>query len=251
MKFQEWPAVFSQAAKRKIFHWVVGIVSLIATTAITLWATNASGLIWNKVTERPFEPLVTSIDWESARARVQWGEGGSIWGVPGLWNKERFLSSEDFKSWAVKNGGAPDGNSLVRMYIQANTSQAVIITDLRVEVVDRRPAPTATLFDLCPTCLSVSPGNFIADLDDPLVDVKPRYNSLTGKDTADFPHVVTDKDVEVIDLISYTSGCDCLWNLYLDWTSQGKSGTVLVNEPGKPFRTVKYVPQSWGMVPVG
>jgi hypothetical protein len=239
-------------ANSRVFRWIAGIISLITTTVITIWVTNASELIWDKAAERPLQPLATSINWESARARVQWGEGGTIWGVPGShnWNIEQLRGVKSFKAWAIKNGGTPDGDSLVRINIQSTTSQAVIITDLRIEVVERRPAPSATLFDLCPTCSSITPGNFIADLDDPTVDVKPRYNRSTSKDTADFPHSVTAKDVEVIDLLSYTETCDCLWNLYLDWTSQGKSGTVLVNEKNKPFRTVKYVPERSKMVPV-
>lgn len=236
--------------KSKAFRWLAGMSSVIVTAAITLWATNVSALIWNKVAEPPPQPLATSIDWESARARIQWGEGGSIWGVPGSWNIEQIQGVKDFKSWATKNGGTPDGDALVRINIQGTSSQAVIITNLRVEVVKKRPAPTATIFDLCPDCYSVTPGNFVVDLDDSPVDVKPRYNRSTSKDTADFPHVVTDKDVEVIDLLTYTETCDCLWNLYLDWTSQGKSGTVLLNQKGKPFRTVAYIPARSQMIPV-
>ncbi|GGT15284.1 hypothetical protein [Streptomyces purpureus] len=34
-----------------------------------------------------------------------------------------------------------------------------------------------------------------------------------------------------------TAGCDCRWELELEWSSEGRSGTVRINDGGRPFRT--------------
>jgi hypothetical protein len=112
---------------------------------------------------------------------------------------------------------------------------------MRVEVVERRPSPHGTVFDICSNCEVRIPRNFDVDLDEAQPGVTASFNKVIGKRTNDFPYQVTDKDAEVIDLMAYTGSCDCRWNLYLDWTAQGRSGSVLLNEKGKPFRTTSYI----------
>ncbi|WP_440581721.1 hypothetical protein [Streptomyces djakartensis] len=34
-----------------------------------------------------------------------------------------------------------------------------------------------------------------------------------------------------------TRSCDCRWYLELDWSSQGRRGTVRIDDRGRPFRT--------------
>jgi hypothetical protein len=44
-----------------------------------------------------------------------------------------------------------------------------------------------------------------------------------------------------------TEDCDCRWYLELDWSSQGRTGTVRIDDQGVPFRTsgIKSLPQYW------
>ncbi len=52
-----------------------------------------------------------------------------------------------------------------------------------------------------------------------------------------FPYRITDSDPEIIDVGVETSSCDCAWVIDLDWASGGDSGTVTIDDGGKPFRT--------------
>jgi hypothetical protein len=48
---------------------------------------------------------------------------------------------------------------------------------------------------------------------------------------------VSAEDPEVLLVTARTGGCDCRWYLELDWSSQGRTGTVRVDDDGRPFRT--------------
>ncbi|CAM5260401.1 Helix-turn-helix domain-containing protein OS=Streptomyces tendae OX=1932 GN=GUR47_06805 PE=4 SV=1 [Streptomyces tendae] len=51
------------------------------------------------------------------------------------------------------------------------------------------------------------------------------------------PYRVSAKDPEVLLVTAGTSSCDCRWYLELDWSSQGRTGTVRIDDDGRPFRT--------------
>jgi hypothetical protein len=51
------------------------------------------------------------------------------------------------------------------------------------------------------------------------------------------PYRVSARDPEVLLVNARTVGCDCRWYLELDWSSQGRSGTVRIDDGGRPFRT--------------
>ena len=51
------------------------------------------------------------------------------------------------------------------------------------------------------------------------------------------PYRVSSEDPEVLLVNAETEACDCSWCLELDWSSQGRTGTVRVDDDGRPFRT--------------
>ncbi|MFI9819466.1 hypothetical protein ACIHFC_03160 [Streptomyces sp. NPDC052013] len=51
------------------------------------------------------------------------------------------------------------------------------------------------------------------------------------------PYRVSAKDPEVLLVTARTGTCDCRWYLELDWSSQGRTGTVRIDDHGRPFRT--------------
>jgi hypothetical protein len=53
----------------------------------------------------------------------------------------------------------------------------------------------------------------------------------------DFPYKVSESDPEVFFVTAHTSGHDVRWYLELDWSSGSRSGTVRIDDHGKPFRT--------------
>ena len=50
-------------------------------------------------------------------------------------------------------------------------------------------------------------------------------------------YVVGMLDPEVLLVTARTANCDCRWYLELDWSSRGRTGTVRVDDHGRPFRT--------------
>jgi hypothetical protein len=58
-----------------------------------------------------------------------------------------------------------------------------------------------------------------------------------SRETTNFPYRVSNSDPEVFQITADTSNCDCRWRLYLDWTSEGKSGSLTIDTDGQRFRT--------------
>lgn len=52
-----------------------------------------------------------------------------------------------------------------------------------------------------------------------------------------FPYKVSISDAETFWVLPLTEKCHCLWRIELDWASQGKSGTYIVDNSGHPFET--------------
>lgn len=77
------------------------------------------------------------------------------------------------------------------------------------------------------------------DLDVP----RPAARSVAGNDSGEpieavaFPYSVSVTDPEVLLITGRTVGCDCDWFAELTWSSGGRSGTVRVDDGGRPFRT--------------
>jgi hypothetical protein len=53
----------------------------------------------------------------------------------------------------------------------------------------------------------------------------------------EFPYRVSAADPEVLLVTATTQTYDCDWYLELDWSSQGRTGTVRIDDHGRPFRT--------------
>lgn len=51
------------------------------------------------------------------------------------------------------------------------------------------------------------------------------------------PYQVSADDPEVLMISAETETCDCGWYLELEWSSEGRTGTVRIDDAGRPFRT--------------
>ncbi|HEX6328497.1 MAG TPA: hypothetical protein VFZ72_18160 [Jiangellaceae bacterium] len=117
-----------------------------------------------------------------------------------------------------------------------------------VVVHDRRPVPAGTLLD--DRC--GGPGEFRwlrADLDaDPPI-VRSDFNRSAALAAADqvpqaelvpfrLPYELTASDAETFIVRAETHDCDCDWVVVLRWQSQGRTGTIEIDDDGEPFRTV-------------
>ncbi|WP_052682916.1 helix-turn-helix domain-containing protein [Streptomyces sp. FxanaA7] len=150
---------------------------------------------------------------------------------------------QDNEVWATSLGAVHGGNTPARITVQGRGSAAVVLEALHVRVVNRAPAPAAdgaiaySLGDGCGA--GIEPRYFSVDLDAraPLLRAVPAGRPDSPSYAVDFPYRVSLQEPEVLLIDAGTESCTCDWYLELDWSSQGRSGTVRIDDHGRPFRT--------------
>ncbi|MFJ9182391.1 MULTISPECIES: helix-turn-helix transcriptional regulator [Streptomyces] len=146
----------------------------------------------------------------------------------------------DAESWAGALGAVHAGEAGVRVTLQGRDERAVVLEALRIRVVERRSPAQGRVYRMSSGCGgSLTPRMFDVDLDVP----RPVARSVAGNDSGEpieavaFPYSVSVTDPEVLLITGRTVGCDCDWFAELTWNSGGRSGTVRVDDGGRPFRT--------------
>ncbi|WP_406137510.1 helix-turn-helix domain-containing protein [Streptomyces anulatus] len=146
----------------------------------------------------------------------------------------------DAESWARALGAVHAGEAGVRVTLQGRDERAVVLESLRIRVVERRSPAQGRVYRMSSGCGgSLTPRMFDVDLDVP----RPVARSVAGNDSGEpieavaFPCSVSVTDPEVLMITGRTVGCDCDWFAELTWSSGGRSGTVRVDDGGRPFRT--------------
>jgi hypothetical protein len=146
----------------------------------------------------------------------------------------------------------------LRISVQGRGSAAVVLEALHVRLVDRttpaaRRGIAYSMYEGCGAVLV--PRYFSVNLD----ARRPLARSMPGNDpdrpepAIDFPYQVSLREPEVLMLSARTVSCTCDWYLELDWSSQGRSGTVRIDDHGRPFRTTSItgLPHLWYRNPRG
>ncbi|MEV7980933.1 helix-turn-helix domain-containing protein [Streptomyces sp. NPDC086519] len=158
---------------------------------------------------------------------------------------------QDAGTWAATQGAVHGGNTIVDVSVQGRSSTAVVLEDLRVRVVGRTAPAPGIAYSMADGCGGgLTPRYFAVDLDKdrpiarPVAGEGPDGRTVS---TMRLPYRVSATDPEVLRVKASTTGCDCRWYLELDWSSQGRSGTVRIDDHGRPFRTssVKGLPHYW------
>ncbi|MER6561835.1 hypothetical protein ABT300_29705 [Streptomyces sp. NPDC001027] len=159
-------------------------------------------------------------------------------------------TEQDASPWASAQGAVHGRETNVEISVQGRSSTAVVLTALRVRVVGRAAPAPGTVYAMDQGCGgSLSKRFFAVDLDKD----RPVAHSVAGNDAGtpipavSLPYRVSNKDPEVLLVTARTENCDCNWYLELDWSSQGRTGTVRVDDHGRPFRTsgIKGLPRYW------
>ncbi|MER5214456.1 helix-turn-helix domain-containing protein [Streptomyces sp. NPDC002838] len=147
---------------------------------------------------------------------------------------------QDAGTWAGTQSAVHGRETNVRISVQGRTSTAVVLEALRVRVVGRADPASGNAYAMDNGCGgAVTPRYFGVDLD---ID-RPIAHPVDGNDTGTpipamrLPYRVSAEDPEVLLVTARTEGCDCRWYLELDWSSQGRTGTVRIDDHGSPFRT--------------
>ncbi|MEU1047750.1 helix-turn-helix transcriptional regulator [Streptomyces sp. NPDC005897] len=147
---------------------------------------------------------------------------------------------QDAAPWAATQSAVHGGETLVQLSVQGRSDTAVVLEALRVRVVGRTAPAEGNAYAMDQGCGgSITPRSFAVDLDKD----RPIARAVAGNDSGTpipavrMPYRVSAKDPEVLLVTAGTSSCDCRWHLELDWSSQGRTGTVRVDDDGRPFRT--------------
>ncbi|MGW2899119.1 helix-turn-helix domain-containing protein [Streptomyces sp. NPDC001212] len=157
---------------------------------------------------------------------------------------------QDAGAWAATQGAVPGGQTLVQVTVQGRSSTAVVLEALRVRIANRGNPAAGSAYAMDQGCGSeLAPRRFTVDLDVDRPVIRARSGSGTGHAIAavDFPYRVSAEDAEVLQVVAATQLYDARWYLELDWSSQGRTGTIRIDDHGHPFRTtsIKGAPHYW------
>ncbi|MER6452877.1 helix-turn-helix domain-containing protein [Streptomyces sp900105245] len=157
---------------------------------------------------------------------------------------------QDAGAWAATQGAVHGRQTMVQISVQGKSSAAVVLTALRVRVVSRGTPLPGTAYameqgcggDLTPREFSVN-----LDVDRPIAHARPGNDTGRPIPAVRFPYRVSAEDPEVLLVTATTEAHDCQWYLELDWSARGRTGTVRVDDHGRPFRTsgIKGLPRYW------
>ncbi|MGQ4361068.1 helix-turn-helix domain-containing protein [Streptomyces sp. SAS_272] len=159
-------------------------------------------------------------------------------------------TEQDAGPWATAQSAVHGRETNVEISVQGRSSTAVVLTALRVRMAGRATPTPGTVYAMDRGCGgSLSKRYFAVDLDKD----RPVARSVAGNDAGtpipavSLPYRVSSKDPEVLLVTAQTENCDCNWYLELDWSSQGRTGTVRIDDHGRPFRTsgIKGLPRYW------
>ncbi|MFJ5995279.1 helix-turn-helix domain-containing protein [Streptomyces sp. NPDC092370] len=147
---------------------------------------------------------------------------------------------QDAGVWAASQNAVHGGETLVQLSVQGRTDTAVVLEALRVRVVGRTTPAQGNAYAMDRGCGgSITPRSFDVNLDKD----RPIARAVAGSDAGTpipavrMPYRVSARDPEVLLVNARTQACDCRWYLELDWSSQGRTGTVRIDDDGRPFRT--------------
>ncbi|MGQ4436072.1 MULTISPECIES: helix-turn-helix domain-containing protein [unclassified Streptomyces] len=147
---------------------------------------------------------------------------------------------QDAGVWAATQHAVHGGQTNVELSVQGRSSTAVVLEALRVRVVGRTAPAPGTAYSMAQGCGGdITPRYFGVNLDAHRPLVTPEPGSDTGRKVpvAHLPYRVSATDPEVLLVKARTGTCDCRWYLELDWSSQGRTGTLRIDDHGTPFRT--------------
>lgn len=158
---------------------------------------------------------------------------------------------QDAAAWAATQGAVQGRQSMVQISVQGKSSTAVVLNALRVRVVSRGTPVPGRAYSMDQGCGGgLTPSSFTVnlDVDRPIAHPVPGTND-GGKPppAVPFPFRVSAQDPQVLLVTATTEAYDAGWYLELDWSSQGRTGTVRIDDHGRPFRTsaIKGMPRYW------
>lgn len=141
-------------------------------------------------------------------------------------------NEENAQRWSAAYGAVSSGEQRVALTVQGTGEDTVVLNSLHVRVLTKGAPLAWNDYSMGVGCGGgVGTKTFDVDLDNgsPAVTVKNGQR--------DFPYKISESDPEVFYVTAHTKAHDVRWDLSLDWSSGDRSGTVHLDNTGRPFRT--------------
>ncbi|MFD9372549.1 helix-turn-helix domain-containing protein [Streptomyces sp. NPDC060020] len=146
----------------------------------------------------------------------------------------------DAPAWASNLRAVHAGTQIVEVTLHGTGPGAVVLEDLEVRVAGRRTPPAWNVYQMSQGCGgALTPAVFAVNLDAP----RPLARPVAGNDAGStlpapaFPMRVSAAEPVVLRVEAVTTGCDCDWYLDLRWSGPSGSGTLRIDDGGRPLRT--------------
>ncbi|MFF3660743.1 helix-turn-helix domain-containing protein [Streptomyces olivochromogenes] len=141
-------------------------------------------------------------------------------------------NESDARGWVTALGGVAGQEQMLALTVQGAGKATVVLGGLHVRVVGKDAPLAWNDYVMGVGCGGgVETKSFAVDLD----AGRPVTTPKAGQ--RDFPYKVSESDPEVFYVFADARAHDVSWYLELDWSSGARSGTVRIDDNGKPFRT--------------
>jgi len=146
----------------------------------------------------------------------------------------------DARGWASALGAVSAGTMKIELSVQGTSSNTVVLQGLHVRTVSKAAPLPWSAYSMASGCGSgLMPASFSINLD---AD-RPLANPTAGQQgdnvvrAVDFPFKVSESDPQVLTVYAHAHTVNAAWYLELDWSSGSRTGTVRIDNHGKPFQT--------------
>ncbi|MFB6844002.1 helix-turn-helix domain-containing protein [Streptomyces sp. NPDC056373] len=137
--------------------------------------------------------------------------------------------------WVAAMGAVPSGEQFLKLTVQGKGKETVVVKGLTVRMAGKR-APLAWN-DYAMAYPGVGCGGGVPTRFFTVALDATRPGVVPDAGHADFPFKVSESDPEMYYIRADASAYDVSWYLELRWSSGGRTGTLTVDDHGRPFRT--------------
>lgn len=149
-------------------------------------------------------------------------------------------TEQDARGWASALGAVPAGTMKIELSVQGTSSDTVVLQGLHIRTVSRAAPLPWTAYSMAQGCgdgIVPAAFNINLDADRPLAHATPGQQGDTTTPAVDFPFKVSESNPQVLTVYAHAHAVNVAWYLELDWSSGSRSGTVRIDDHGKPFQT--------------
>jgi hypothetical protein len=241
----------------RLRKWALGVgvaaVTAVVVQALTGAFTTLGSNLWALVTgQEPIEVTVLSDPLSFARDPLV---GDPEYVIPRPHDEIPIppADPEARDKWASGLGGVDATWTDVQVAVTGRSSEPVILTNLRIRVLERRPPLEGThvIYGEIGDAVYARWVEVTLDESPPVitdsVDYREGYagqprsdlpqGQKVDRDPVVFPYRVSATEPEVFYIRAIARKCDCSWVAELFWTAGGEQGSTIIDDDGRPFRT--------------